>query len=61
MLRTAGWGLAALLLVAVAMAWGKYGWARQTRALMAQLNAAELPASARRVDFSALNSLPAPV
>lgn len=58
----AGWVLAALLLlVAVAMAWGKYGWARQTRALMAQLNAAELPASARRVDFSALDSLPVPV
>lgn len=62
MLRMAGWVLAALLLlVAVAVAWGKYGWARQTRALMAQLNAAELPASARRVDFSALDSLPVPV
>lgn len=61
MLKTALWILATLLLVAaVAVAWGKRNWAQLTRERVAQLNAAELPASTRRVDFSELDSLPTP-
>lgn len=62
MLKTALGMLAALLvLITGAVAWGKHSWARQTRALVAQLNAARVPPSARRVDFREINSLPTPV
>jgi len=54
--------LAGLLLILIgAVAWGKYRWARDTRTLVARLNAHRLPATTGQVDFGAIDTLPPPV
>lgn len=54
--------LAGLLLVLTgAAAWGTFRWARDSRKLVARLNALRLPATAGQVDFGAIDTLPAPV